>query len=212
MVKQQFEVNDLRLDQLCRNYRNQQLEVHFTQRMRGIRWDSRLNLGCCCLLRSIVKDQFYLSLLKSSFLLVCLGTTCALPQLKPTNQPNKQAVLPCLGQSYNHFFFSCFLIFSLIDFFMELKLSKGKFLQNSTQRYPIMNSLTVGSIIWWNQIPGEIVRGQSSELFKAHWAKSWNVRLQECHTFGQMRMKKMNREDLFSLSLVFLYAEFCSSS
>lgn len=131
-----------------------------------------------------------------------------------TNQPTEQTSSPSLPRSILQplFFFSCFLIFSLIDFFMELKLSKGKFLQNSTQRYPIMNSLTVGSIIWWNQVPGEIVRGQSSELFKAHWAKSWNVRLQECHTFGQMGMKKMNREDLFSLSLVFLYAEFCSSS
>ena len=37
MVKYQFKVNNLRLDQIHRNYLNQQLEVHFTQRGRGIR-------------------------------------------------------------------------------------------------------------------------------------------------------------------------------
>lgn len=43
-------------------------------------------------------------------IILSFGTTCTLPQLKPTNQPNKQAVLPCLGQSYNHFFF--FMLFN----------------------------------------------------------------------------------------------------
>lgn len=93
----------------------------------------------------------FLSLLNSSFLLVCPGTACLLPppphpvktKQNKTNTPLLQFISLPLSSLV-------FLFVFLLIFFMEVKLSKRKFLQNSTQEYGIENSLTVSSILWWN--------------------------------------------------------------
>lgn len=148
MVKYQFEVNDLRLDHVCRNYQNQHLEGSFHME-RGIRQ------GICYwfLAAASSSDPFWVTsfvFVSPQIILSYRMSWSYLSSHPNQSKTSKQILLPCLIQSHKHFFFSGFLIFILIDFFfMEAKLSNGKFL-HSTREYHIMNSLTVGFIIWWN--------------------------------------------------------------
>lgn len=151
MVKYQFKVNNLRLHQVHRNTQSQHLEALFTQ-SEGNQMGGLLLIPCCCfLLRSILRGHvLIMSLLNSSFLfcvLVQLASSLPLqPHPNKTKQTNKHSLAPVsLPLSFLPFLFVFLLIF-----FMEVKLSRGKFLQNSTQEDWIKNSLTVSSILWWN--------------------------------------------------------------
>lgn len=127
MVKYQFEINNLRFDQIPRNYWNQHLEVHFTQRMQEIKQRTCywffFFFCSSCLLTSILRNKLYQ--LKSSFLLMLSGLTYHL-SFFPTNQNIKKLKYKN-EQTKPHSFgclFHILLLFLLnfIDIFIEIKI------------------------------------------------------------------------------------------
>lgn len=98
--------------------------------------DLPLILGCC-LLRSILR--VYLSISFTHPFFSCILALAASSPVQSKQTIQKHLLIPV---NLNTTFFSLLFIFIRIDFFMEVKLSKRKFLQNLTQKYNMKNSLT----------------------------------------------------------------------